>query len=175
MGGGADETTIEVRPAQPEELRALIEGPERFEARFGRRVEPGYSSFDGVLEHSLEAITTGAIPAEWYTHLFYDPDLADGTPGALVGIGGFKGPPVAGSVEIGYEIAPARRGRGLATAAATVLVDRARTAGCTTVVAHTLAETNPSTSVLTKLGFVRTATIEDPDDGPVWRWERPLD
>ncbi len=55
------------------------------------------------------------------------------------------------------------------------MVATARAAGCTTVIAHTLAEPNPSTSVLTRLGFTRTDTIEDPDEGPVWRWERPLD
>ena len=43
-----------------------------------------------------------------------------------------------------------------------------------TVVAHTLAEENPSTAVLTKCGFERTATIADPDEGEIWRWELPL-
>jgi ribosomal-protein-alanine N-acetyltransferase len=41
------------------------------------------------------------------------------------------------------------------------------------VTAHTLAEDNPSTAVLRKSGFVRTATIDDPDAGAIWRWERP--
>jgi ribosomal-protein-alanine N-acetyltransferase len=41
-------------------------------------------------------------------------------------------------------------------------------------VAHTLAEENASTAVLTKTGFTHTATITDPDDGPVWRWGLPL-
>ncbi|HEY6532985.1 MAG TPA: hypothetical protein VIY72_11810 [Acidimicrobiales bacterium] len=42
------DTTI--APASEAELRALIEGPEAFTERFGRRIEPGWSSFDGVLE-----------------------------------------------------------------------------------------------------------------------------
>jgi ribosomal-protein-alanine N-acetyltransferase len=162
---------VEVRPAQADELRALIEGDAAFEARFGRRVEPGFSSFDGVLEHSLEAITTGGAAPEWSTHLFYaGPE--DGA--VLIGIGGFKGPPVDGVVEIGYEIAPALRGRGRAGAAAAALVDTARRHGCTTVIAHTLAETNPSTSVLARLGFARTEAVEDPDEGSIWRWELSL-
>jgi GNAT superfamily N-acetyltransferase len=168
MTQGADDVSIGVRPALADELRALMDGAATFEARFGRRVEPGYSGFDGVLEHSLDAITVGAVPVEWSTYLFYDTDEPGG---ALIGIGGFKGAPQDGVVEIGYEIAPAFRGRGRATAAAAALVERARAAGCTSVLAHTLAEDNPSTSVLTKLGFRRTATVDDPDEGPIWRWE----
>ena len=40
------------------------------------------------------------------------------------------------------------------------------------VIAHALAEVNPSTCVLGKTGFVRTSTQDDPDLGGVWRWER---
>ena len=156
---------MEVRPAHADELEALLVGPDAFRALTGRRVEPGYSSFDGVLEHALATITTGGIAPEWSTHLFYG-TADEGSP--LLGIGGFKGPPADGAVEIGYEIAPTLRGRGRATAAATAMIDQARAAGCTTVLAHTLAETNPSTSALTRLGFRRTATIDDPDDGPIW-------
>jgi ribosomal-protein-alanine N-acetyltransferase len=40
------------------------------------------------------------------------------------------------------------------------------------VTAHTLAEDNPSTAVLRKNRFVRTAELDDPDTGTIWRWER---
>jgi GNAT superfamily N-acetyltransferase len=162
---------VDVRPARPEELQALIEGPEVFEQRFGCRVEPGFSSFDGVLEHSLDLVTAGGVDPAWSTHLFYAA-AEDG--GALLGIGGFKGPPADGTVEIGYEIAPAHRGQGRALAASIAMLGTARAAGCRTVIAHTMAEENPSTSVLARLGFTRTETIDDPDDGPIWRWELPL-
>jgi hypothetical protein len=63
--------------------------------------------------------------------------------------------------------------RGLATAAAAELIARPRAAGVHTVLAHTLAEANPSTGVPTGLGFTRTAEL-DSEDGPIWRWELPL-
>jgi RimJ/RimL family protein N-acetyltransferase len=72
---------------------------------------------------------------------------------------------------------PARQGRGLATAATRILVERAREAGVTEVVAHTLATPNASTAVLTRCGFTNVATTTDPDagvDGDVWRWELAL-
>ena len=106
----------------------------------------------------------------WGTHLIFD--AADG---ALVGFGGFKGAPVDGRVEIGYAIAQERRNRGLAGAAVLLMVERARSAGVHVVVAHTLSEPNASTAVLTRCGFTRVATVEDPDDGvQVWRWELDL-
>ena len=66
--------------------------------------------------------------------MFFDAD------GALVGFGGYKGPPHGGEVEIGYAIAPERQNRGLATAAVRVFVERARLAGVERVIAHTLPD-----------------------------------
>ena len=34
----------------------------------------------------------------------------------------------------------------------------------------TLAGEGPSTGVLADLGFERVATLNDPDDGDLWRW-----
>ena len=38
--------------------------------------------------------------------------------------------------------------------------------------AHTLPAANASTRVLAKSGLVHVGTFIDPDDGPVWRWEK---
>ena len=40
-----------------------------------------------------------------------------------------------------------------------------------TVAAQTLPEENASTSVLKKLRFRLTGTLEHPDDGLVWEWQ----
>lgn len=77
-------------------------------------------------------------------------------------------------VEIAYGTVPSFEGRGYATEAAMALVRFAReTADVTLIRAHTLPETNASTSVLTKCGFRHTDDVIDPEDGPVWRWELP--
>ena len=93
-----------------------------------------------------------------------------GDPPELVGWGGFKGPAKDGVVEVGYEIAEARRGRGLATAATHAMVTEAFADDrVTTVIAHTLPERNASTRVLEKVGF--TYDGEAAEDGEVvWRY-----
>jgi RimJ/RimL family protein N-acetyltransferase len=162
-------TRMRIEPATAEHLRALLAGDDVFGARFGLTVAPGYLEYDGVLERLLADLEAGADPA-WSSQLFVH--AADR---ALIGLGGFKGPPQDGVVEIGYGIAPAYRHQGYATEAARLMIDTARAAGVTTVIAHTLAEPNFSTRILTTLGFAQTATVADPDGGgPVWRWELPL-
>jgi ribosomal-protein-alanine N-acetyltransferase len=159
---------IEVLPARIDWLEALAEGDDAFTARFGIAVEPDWIGFPEALPHALEAVRRRPDD-QWGSHLFFD--HADG---ALVGFGGFKGAPERGEVEIGYAVAPARQGRGIATSAVAVFVERARAAGVTTVSAHTLGHENPSTAVLRKSGFRRVAELADPDLTTVWRWELAL-
>jgi len=90
---------------------------------------------------------------------------------APVTMGGFKGPPnEAGEVELGYLTFAAHQGRGHACAIAAFLVSVARDAGVPAIIAHTLPETNASTRVLEKTGFVRDGDGLDEDVGLVWRW-----
>jgi GNAT superfamily N-acetyltransferase len=92
----------------------------------------------------------------------------------VVGTCGYKGPPDAdGAVEIAYFTFPAYEGRGYATAMAALLTSRAGAAPpARTVRAHTLPERNASVRILEKLGFAHLGQVVDPEDGPVWRWER---
>jgi ribosomal-protein-alanine N-acetyltransferase len=92
----------------------------------------------------------------------------------VVGTCAFKGPPDAdGAVEIAYFTFPAYEGRGYATAMAALLTSRAGAAPpARTVRAHTLPERNASVRILEKLGFAHLGEVVDPEDGPVWRWER---
>lgn len=98
-------------------------------------------------------------------------------PRTLVGWGGFKGPPTKGDVELGYSVAPAFEGQGIATTAVWELL---RTAAggqnVAAVTAQTPAEPGPSPRVLEKAGFEKEARPKDEPGRPVWRWRkaRPL-
>ena len=159
---------VQVRPAKPEWLEALVVGDDEFARRFDIPVIEGWAGFPEVVPHLVDGVRERPEDS-WGTQLFFDDE-----DGALVGMGGFTGPPVDGTAELGYAIAPARQGRGLATAVVAVLLGRAREAGLEQVIAHTLPEENASTSVLVKNGFVRAGEAHDPDEGTVWRWALPL-
>ncbi|MDQ3896816.1 MAG: GNAT family N-acetyltransferase, partial [Actinomycetota bacterium] len=116
----------------------------------------------------LQEAARSPLSAEWGPQLVFDDD------GALVGSAGWKGEPVEGVAELGYAVAPARRGRGIATTVVRELLARARDAGLRTVIAHTQPQPSPSTSVLARCGFRKVDEVVDPDDGPVWRWEISL-
>jgi RimJ/RimL family protein N-acetyltransferase len=152
---------VEVRPCSVEEAVTLACEPEAYPARFGLHLVPGWA-VPGALEPTVDALEGGVDPA-WLTHL-----LVEG--GAVVGMGGFTGPPRDGEVEIGYQVAPACRGRGLATAAVGAWVARARAAGLDRVVARTEPGPCASTTVLGRCGFVRD---HGRDDGS-WRWRLDL-
>jgi RimJ/RimL family protein N-acetyltransferase len=105
----------------------------------------------------------------WGSFLAIDPGSR-----LVVGACSFKGPPDGdGAVEIAYFTLPVYEGRGYATAMAALLTARAGAAPpARTVRAHTLPERNASVRILEKLGFAHLGEIGDPEDGPVWRWER---
>jgi [ribosomal protein S5]-alanine N-acetyltransferase len=163
-----DPLATAIEPATLDHVDALLAGDAVFAERFGIAVAPGYLEFPEAMPRTREVLADG-MPPEWFAYL-----ILDRTAGELVGWGGFKGPPDDGVVEIGYSLAPTARGKGHATAAARELVALAHAAGCRLVIAHTLPVENPSTAVLERAGFTRTAEIDDPDEGRIWRWELPL-
>lgn len=94
--------------------------------------------------------------------------------GDCIGTCAFKGPPVAGQVEIAYHTFPAFQGRGFATMMARTLVSLAMESHPGIVVAaQTLAQESASTSILKKLGFEMARSLEHEEDGLVWEWHFP--
>jgi [ribosomal protein S5]-alanine N-acetyltransferase len=156
-------TMIELVHATLPLLNAAIAGHEAVATELNAHVATGWEGFPEALPMLRDTLEPGS---PWGTTLFV---LA--SPRTLVGMGGFKGPPQVGVVEIGYAIAPAFQGRGLATAAARQLVERAfADAGVSAVDAHTLGERNASVRVLEKLGMRRIAEVLDPEHGAIWHW-----
>ncbi|MBV6521572.1 MAG: hypothetical protein MNPFHGCM_01711 [Gemmatimonadaceae bacterium] len=94
---------------------------------------------------------------------------------AVVGTCGFKSAPRNGRVEIAYFTFPAFEGKGFASAMAAELVALAsRQAHSHLIAAQTLPERNASHRILEKLGFQHVDTVEHPEDGTVWEWQRPV-
>ncbi len=161
--------TIDVTPATEDRVAALAEGAAGFEARFGLAVGGVLDVFPGTFARVLTDLRSREADPEWGTHLFIDRSAA-----AVVGFGGYKGPPVDGAVEIGYAVDPAYEGQGVATPAATTQVERARARGVERCLAHTRPETNASNTVLQRCGFSFAGEVDDASAGPVWRWELVL-
>lgn len=161
-------STTLVVPMALEVADALLAGDDVFTARYGMAIAPGYLDEPGVLPAMRAALAAG-MPPEWASHLVVHRETL-----TVVGFGGFKGPPVDRTVEIGYSIAPSHRRRGHATAAVDAFVARARAGGVDVVSAHTLPEENPSTRILSRAGFTMVGPVADAELGEVWRWELRL-
>jgi RimJ/RimL family protein N-acetyltransferase len=82
-------------------------------------------------------------------------------------------PDAKGEVEIAYFTFPAYEGRGIARQMARELVERASARpDVRLIIAHTLPHHSASTRILIGLGFSHAGTINHPEDGEIWRWER---
>jgi ribosomal-protein-alanine N-acetyltransferase len=116
----------------------------------------------------LESAPAGFLWGKWFVV------ATDGPAAELVGIIGFKGPPVDGLVEIGYSVVTSRQGRGRATRAVALLLSwLGGTGAVSRVCAHTLPELAASIRVLKRNGFVPGGPATDPEPGAV-RFERSL-
>lgn len=156
----------------PEHFRALLDGVDVYERRFGIRVAEGLRDFVAGPEVSagfLERLKGPAAADPWKDG-FAVLHIADN---AVIGLCSFTGPPTADeTVEIAYGIAPGYQNRGHATEAAQELIAYAFASGrVRTICAHTLPQDNASTRVLMKCGFSLTGEVTHPQDGIVWRWE----
>ena len=155
-------------------LTAALAGRSALEAALGASVADDWAGFPEALPVLCASYKKNPEGHRWGSLFFIEPKVR-----TLVGFGGFKGPPSSDAVvEIGYAIAPAFRGQGLATDAVAQMVQRAFADTLIRAVdAHTLGHANPSTRVLEKAGFQKIAEFNDPDDGLVWKWrrERSLD
>ena len=158
---------VRLVPATVPLLHALTEDQARFCELLGSPVPDGWPEFPEAIGFTLEHLRTAPEADRAWSMQFF----VDAGTGRLIGSGGFVAPPVDRAVEIGYEVAPAFRGRGFGTAAARALVEQAVASGeVDHVTAHTLPGPNPSTGVLASLGFEHVADDVDPEVGPVWAW-----
>jgi RimJ/RimL family protein N-acetyltransferase len=152
-------------------LDGAVAGDAALARVLGCDVADGWAVFDRSVQRTRAAAARDPAGAQWGTRLFVVDD-----PATLVGWGGFKGPPDDGAIELGYAVAPAWRGRGVASAAVAAMLREAwAVPAVRTALAHTLADRNASVRVLEKAGFTRDAEPIDGELGALWRWrlERP--
>lgn len=154
-------------PAEVAHFEAILDDTRRLAQMLGVSIAERWVEFPDAIPRGLAYLKAHPDALGWWMYLFTH--TADK---ALIGLGGFKGKPdESGMVEIGYNIAPAYRERGLATEAARGLVDYAFSHPEVRVVdAHTLAFVNPSTRVLEKIGMTKTGAVTEPEHGEVWHW-----
>jgi ribosomal-protein-alanine N-acetyltransferase len=166
---------ISIRPATAEELQNALNDRSALADVIGGAVPDDWPEKVEMFRFAVERLREHPEEAEWRVYLFFD------EAGALVGSGGYQGPPSGCKpdriVEIGYEIAPAFQKRGLGTAAVNALVERARDAGAVdTMIAQTVMDgKNPSIKLLRRLGFTNTGIAGGPGSGEfAWQWELDL-
>lgn len=160
---------LELLSCDTEILKAAIQGDEMLAKKISKAIQDNWTEFGvGALQYSLDKLTESEEEQNWWTYFpIHKQD------NKLIGSGGYKGKPtVDGIVEIGYEIAPEYRNRGLATEMAKGLIENAfKDKRVKLIVAHTLAQDSASTKVLQKCGFKKVGEINNSNDGRIWKWE----
>lgn len=98
---------------------------------------------------------------------FWEILVTEGYEAIVIGDIGFHGPPgQAGTVEIGYEIVPAWRRRGVATWAVREILQIAAQHGISRVEAEVYGDNPGSSAVLRTAGFTQ---VDETSDRTVWR------
>ncbi len=162
--------SIELIPLDGPLLHRLAADPAAWAPEAGVEVAGTADRVQSVATATIAHHRGSEPPLPWAGYL-----AVDARDRRLVGTCAFKGPPDhGGAVEIAYFTFPEYEGRGYARAMALALSDiAAEHDSVRTLRAHTLPEVNASGRILTRLGFVNLGAVIDPEDGTVWRWERP--
>lgn len=155
------------------ELRLIPSFPEDYQVLQAGGPWKGHTLPEG----GLEPAEVLAMLARWSARL----NVAQGWGSWLAVEGGevvaslaVKEPLAGGAVEIGYGVAPARRGRGIATAAVLLVLEELAARGLMQVTAETSPGNPASGRVLQKAGFAVVGERVDPEDGPLILWAREI-
>jgi predicted acetyltransferase len=148
-------------------LQSLQSEAEQFCRVQGVQIGQNAGILLNVVAQTTKFMTTVGGDPKWFGYLAIDSGTKQ-----IIGTCAFKGAPTKEkTVEIAYFTFPEFEGKGYATAMASMLIHAARSnPEVESVIAHTLPETNASTSILQKLGMKFVGEVIDPEDGRVWRW-----
>jgi len=132
---------------------------------FENRAAPDSMPPPFVASRSLEFAAAGH-PAPWSTTFL----IVNDEDTQIVGGCGFKTVPNNGRVEVGYGVSPTVQGRGAATAALKLLLQRAFEGGADEVLAEVAPTNHASTRVVQKAGFVQVGARVDNQNEYVVQW-----
>jgi RimJ/RimL family protein N-acetyltransferase len=158
--------TVDLHPISLRSARSVLGGGVLLPGRI--RWHPEYPRLETMMglsmltqAHRASGWDESRVPCWWMYQL-----VVAGESGSRLVVGdvGFHSPPGAAGpgtpaadpvVEIGYDVVPSMRGRGIATAACVGIVERAWRAGAGAVRADTDLDNGGSRRVLAKVGFLQ--------------------
>jgi len=155
---------LELLPATPPTLDAALAGRARLGAALVAHVPASWPPEfldDDALAYTRERLGEDDRQADWWMYFFL---LRDAGARALIGSGGYKGPPTTdGTVEIGYGIVADRRLRGYAGEAARGLIEHAfGWPRVTRVIGETLPALAGSIAVMQRCGMLPVGAGSEP-------------
>jgi RimJ/RimL family protein N-acetyltransferase len=171
---------LDLVPGTVEMLRAEMRGPRFLGRVLGVRIPQGWPPDlydEPAIRFSLDFLERHPDQASWSFYYFVLRDSPRGV-GTAIGVGGFKGTPADGTVEVGYSVMPAFRRRGFATEAVRGFLDFAfADARVRRVIAETMPDLTASIGVLDKVGmrFIGPGTEEGTIRYGIARTERIRD
>ena len=149
---------LELIPATPDLLAAALGSPAALGAGLGAQVPSSWPPEfldPPALEFTRDRLADAPHDGGWWMYFLVLP--AGSADRVLVGTVGYKGPPLEGTVEIGYGIVTDHQRQGYASEAVRGLLARAfRVPEVQRVIAETLPHLTPSIGVLRKCGFELT-------------------
>ena len=157
---------LELHALTPDMIRAVLDGDlARADALAPFPVdEDAFAHAEHVLRLRLAQLENDPSEEPW----LYRAAVSRAT-GRVVGRAGFHAPPDAeGTVEIGYEVAPASRRQGYAREMAVGLLRWGAENGAARCLASIRPDNTPSLRLTEQLGFVRTGEQVDEIDGLEW-------
>jgi L-amino acid N-acyltransferase YncA len=154
-----DAGSVLLRPVTRRMARQVLDGGAASRAFADGALHARIPQAMGIAIRDIDSGAAAALPTVWVIVRRED--------ALIVGDLGTHGPPdSAGSVEIGYSLAPSARGQGIGAAAVGALVRRLATVpGIRQVTAVTGAGNVPSRRLLERLGFQLDVSL--PDTGEV--------
>src|SRR5262245_19789486 len=164
---------LQLVPVTLELARAELASPRRLEKLLGAHVPPSWPpplNDESSLRWTIDQLTAHPDAVGWFAWYFLHKEHGELR---AVGLGGFRGKPKDGMVEIGYSIVPEAHRFGFAPEAVRALIAWAFThREVTRITAQTLPQLRPSIRVLEKCGF--TSIGAGWDEGAIaFALERP--